>query len=136
MTAATAARAPGRSGSSTRSRARNDIRARYGCDVSWRFPHHYIVTRTSSPTMPAAMAPLSLSGDDARRLALIAQGFAGTPTAAARRAGVPALLRRLGAVQLDTISVLARSHELVAYARLGPVGRPAVEAAYWGGGAF
>jgi uncharacterized protein YcaQ len=48
-----------------------------------------------------------------------------------RRGGVPALLRHLGAVQLDTISVLARSHELVAYARLGPVGREAVEAAYW-----
>ena len=42
------------------------------------------------------------------------------------------MLRRVGAVQLDTISVLARSHELVAYARLGPVGRPAVESAYWG----
>src|SRR5258706_6247039 len=41
------------------------------------------------------------------------------------------MLRRLGAVQLDTISVLARSHELVAYARLGPVGRARVEAAYW-----
>ncbi|HXH20837.1 MAG TPA: crosslink repair DNA glycosylase YcaQ family protein [Dehalococcoidia bacterium] len=42
------------------------------------------------------------------------------------------MLRRLGAVQLDTISVLARSHELVAYARLGPVPRAALEAAYWG----
>jgi uncharacterized protein YcaQ len=41
------------------------------------------------------------------------------------------MLRRVGAVQLDTISVLARSHELVAYARLGPVGRDAVESAYW-----
>src|SRR4051812_29897751 len=41
------------------------------------------------------------------------------------------MLRALGAVQLDTISVLARSHELVAYARLGPVGRDAVERAYW-----
>ena len=41
------------------------------------------------------------------------------------------MLRRLGAVQLDTISVLARSHELVAYARLGAVGREAVERAYW-----
>jgi uncharacterized protein YcaQ len=49
---------------------------------------------------------------------------------------VRGLLRRLGAVQLDTISVLARSHELVPYARLGPVGRRAVEDAYWGGGAF
>lgn len=43
------------------------------------------------------------------------------------------MLRRLGAVQLDTISVLARSHELVAYARLGGIGRDAVEAAYWSG---
>lgn len=43
------------------------------------------------------------------------------------------MLERLGAVQLDTISVLARSHELVPYARLGPVGRGAIEAAYWGG---
>jgi uncharacterized protein YcaQ len=48
-----------------------------------------------------------------------------------RRGGVPGMLRRLGAVQLDTISVLARSHELVAYARLGPVGRAKVEQAYW-----
>jgi uncharacterized protein YcaQ len=46
------------------------------------------------------------------------------------------MLRRVGAVQLDTISVLARSHELVAYARLGPIGREKVEQAYWGGGAF
>jgi uncharacterized protein YcaQ len=35
-------------------------------------------------------------------------------------------------VQLDTISVLARSHELVAYARLGAVPRKKIEAAYWG----
>ncbi|NKZ07935.1 winged helix-turn-helix domain-containing protein [Actinomadura latina] len=45
------------------------------------------------------------------------------------------MLERLGAVQLDTISVLARSHELVPYARLGPVKRSAIEAAYWGGSA-
>jgi len=44
------------------------------------------------------------------------------------------MLRRVGAVQLDTISVLARSHELVAYARLGPVGRQQVEQAYWHAG--
>ena len=41
------------------------------------------------------------------------------------------MLRRVGAVQLDTISVLARSHELVAYARLGPVDRQQIEQAYW-----
>jgi uncharacterized protein len=44
------------------------------------------------------------------------------------------MLRLLGAVQLDTISVLARSHELVAYTRLGPIGRERVERAYWGSG--
>ena len=48
-----------------------------------------------------------------------------------RRAGVAGLLRDLGEVQLDTISVLARSHELVPYARLGAVGREAIEKAYW-----
>ncbi len=42
------------------------------------------------------------------------------------------MLRRLGAVQLDTISVLARSHELVAYARHGPITRDRIERAYWG----
>lgn len=51
--------------------------------------------------------------------------------AQARSGGVPAMLRRIGAVQLDTISVLARSHELVAYARLGAIGRARVERAYW-----
>jgi uncharacterized protein YcaQ len=73
-----------------------------------------------------------LSADDARRMALLAQGFLGAPD---RRAGVRGVLRRLGAVQLDTISVLARSHELVPYARLGAVGRKTVERAYWQDGA-
>ncbi|MER6030549.1 crosslink repair DNA glycosylase YcaQ family protein [Streptomyces sp. NPDC001851] len=72
----------------------------------------------------------TLTADDARRIALRAQGFLGAPD---RRAGVRGVLRHLGAVQLDTISVLARSHELVPYARLGAVGRKAVEAAYWNG---
>ena len=80
-----------------------------------------------------APAPVDLSADDARRLALAAQHLIGTPD---RRAGVPGLIDSLGAVQLDTISVLARSHELVAYARLGAVGRARVEAAYWSGDAF
>jgi uncharacterized protein YcaQ len=43
-----------------------------------------------------------------------------------------AVLRQVRALQLDTISVLARSHELVCYARVGAVGRAAVEAACWG----
>jgi uncharacterized protein len=61
-------------------------------------------------------------------MTLRAQGFVGTE---GRRGGVPQMLRRIGAVQLDTISVLARSHELVAYARLGAVPRARIERAYW-----
>lgn len=80
-----------------------------------------MTTATPRPTV-------SLSGDEARRIALRAQGFLGAPD---RRGGVRGVLRHLGAVQLDTISVLARSHELVPYARLGAVGRSAVEASYW-----
>ncbi|MFC1407480.1 MULTISPECIES: winged helix-turn-helix domain-containing protein [Streptacidiphilus] len=80
-------------------------------------------------TSPAGV--LTLSADQARRIALRAQGLLGAPD---RRGGVRGVLRHLGAVQLDTISVLARSHELVPYARLGAVGRAGVEAAYWGGG--
>ncbi|MGH3342434.1 MAG: DNA glycosylase AlkZ-like family protein, partial [Carbonactinosporaceae bacterium] len=71
---------------------------------------------------------MTLSADQARRAALRAQRLLG---AQPRTDGAGDMLRRLGAVQLDTISVLARSHELVAYARLGAVGRDAVERAYW-----
>jgi uncharacterized protein YcaQ len=76
----------------------------------------------------SARVDLQLNADEVRRLTLYSQGFIG---AGARRGGVTGMLRRVRAVQLDTISVLARSHELVAYARLGPVGRDAVENAYW-----
>ena len=69
-----------------------------------------------------------LTADEARRAALRAQGLLG---AVDRRAGVPGVLRLLGAVQLDTISVLARSQELVPFARLGPIDREAIHAAYW-----
>jgi len=77
---------------------------------------------------PAPAPELKLTPDDVRLITLRAQGLVG---AAARTGGVAAMLRRIGAVQLDTISVLARSHELVAYARLGAVGRAKVERAYW-----
>jgi uncharacterized protein YcaQ len=70
----------------------------------------------------------SLSLSEARRVALAAQGLLGPRP----RGGPSALVPRLGAVQLDSISVLARSHELVAYARLGAIGRERIEAAYWG----
>lgn len=69
----------------------------------------------------------TLTAVEARRAVLHAQGLLGAP----RSRSVPVLLRRLGAVQLDTISVLARSQELVPFSRLGAVGRPAVHRAFW-----
>src|SRR5438309_262411 len=71
---------------------------------------------------------LTLTPDEVRRITLRSQGFLG---AASRRGGIAGMLNRVGGVQLDTISVLARSHELVAYARLGPIGRDRIERAYW-----
>ena len=79
-------------------------------------------------SLPHPSPQLTLSPDDVRLMTLRAQGLVGTE---GRRGGVPGMLRRLGAVQLDTISVLARSHELVAYARLGAVPRQRIERAYW-----
>ncbi len=71
---------------------------------------------------------ISLSAREARKVALAAQALLGS-----RPDGGPAaMLTRLRAVQLDTISVLARSHELVAFARLGPIGRTRIQRAYWG----
>src|SRR5579875_1822967 len=82
--------------------------------------------RSAPEALPGAA--LSLSADEVRLTMLRAQGLIGVD---ARRGGVPAMPRRLGAVQLDTISVLARSHELVAYSRLGPIPRSRIERAYW-----
>jgi uncharacterized protein YcaQ len=70
---------------------------------------------------------LSLSATEARALAVRAQGLIGP-----KPAGVEVLSSRVGAIQLDTISVLARSHELAAYARLGAIPREKIEEAYWG----
>ena len=69
-----------------------------------------------------------LSADEARRLFLWSQGLVGS-----QKGGTPTeMLHRMGVVQLDTISVLARSHELVQYSRLGAAAtRSAVESAYW-----
>ncbi len=90
---------------------------------------------------PQPKPELALSIEEARRIALRAQGLMReTPSPSTGRGqGVgfaprtpEAVLRQLGYVQLDTISVLARSHELIPYARLGAVGRTTVENAYWG----
>jgi uncharacterized protein len=70
----------------------------------------------------------ALSLDQARRVALAAQGLAAParPTRAGP-ATLRAVLARLGAIQIDSINVVARSHELVLAARAGPHDRTAFD---------
>ncbi len=74
--------------------------------------------------------PDSLSIEQARRLALAAQGLTGPSRRSRGPAGAAALrgvLRRVGAIQIDSINVVARSHELVLAARSGPYDPAAFE---------
>jgi len=87
-----------------------------------------LYARPMSKISPASGPREALSQRDAIRIALYAQGLRGPRILS----GVKGLVARLRGVQLDTISVLARSHELVAYARLGAIPRKEIEAAYWG----
>jgi uncharacterized protein len=84
------------------------------------------LTMNVSKRRPAA---LSLSSTEARMAMLGALGLCPGPD---DHAAVSDVLTRLGAVQLDAIAVLARSHELIAYSRLGRIGRQAVESCFWG----
>jgi uncharacterized protein YcaQ len=55
------------------------------------------------------MQPVTLTPAQARKLALVSQGFA-QPAASRGRRGALAAVERLGYVQIDTISVVARAH--------------------------
>jgi len=67
---------------------------------------------------------LEIGLDQARRIALAAQGF-GKPRPAATP-GLPelrAVIRRLGLIQIDCVNVLAPAHYQVPFSRLGPYDR-------------
>ena len=79
---------------------------------------------------------MKLSIDEARRLALEAQGF-GQPRP--RKPGprhLAAVIRQLGLLQLDFVNVLVPSHYLVPFSRLGPYDRAALDRVVYGGRAF
>ena len=65
------------------------------------------------------MTAADLSAADARRIAIAAQGLAGPRPRVADEAALRAMIERLGVIQLDSVNVLARSHYLVGWSRLG-----------------
>lgn len=64
-------------------------------------------------------SPLALSRPEARGLMLAAQGLLKKPSGSAGLGAVLRQIERLGAVQIDTISVVERSQYLVLWSRLG-----------------
>lgn len=74
----------------------------------------------------------SLSAAQARRIAIHAQGLADKRPATPGRAHVRALARKLGAIQIDSVNVLARAHYLPFAARLGAYRLADLDAEAWG----
>lgn len=75
----------------------------------------------STPRSPRAMPTGGvLSAEEARWVALRSQGLdRPRPARPAGPRSLAALVDRLGAVQLDAVNVLARTHEIVPFSRLG-----------------
>lgn len=71
------------------------------------------------------MTPIAttLSRDEARYITVAAQHLDRRPRGRITKAHIRALIDQLGCIQLDTISVITRSHETVVWSRLGSYDR-------------
>ena len=74
-----------------------------------------------------------LSLAEARRIALAAQSFVPEAAAPKRVAALAKMVRRLGAVQIDSVNVLVRSHYLPVYSRCGSYAPALLERAAYDG---
>lgn len=73
-----------------------------------------------------------ISPDQARRIALAAQGFGRTLPDTVAPAHLRATVARLGLHQIDSVNVLTRAHYLPAFSRLGAYDRTLLERDAWG----
>ena len=73
----------------------------------------------------------TLSAAQARRIALAAQGFGGSPVTPSPRA-FRQTTRRLGVIQIDSVNVVTRTHYLPPFSRLGDYPRDLLETEAWG----
>src|SRR6266508_4506186 len=89
-------------------------------NARWAAVAAHLANRAVAPVRYGLAMPDSLSIRQARRLALAAQGLSGTRARRpASAASLRAALGRVGAVQIDSVNVVARSHELTLAARAG-----------------
>jgi uncharacterized protein YcaQ len=89
------------------------------------------VARRSAASSPSP--PRTISAAAARRIAIAAQGLAeGRPTTTLGRRHLRGVLARIGLLQIDSVSVLARAHYLPLFSRLGHYSRDLLDAAAWG----
>ena len=73
-----------------------------------------------------------LSGAQARRIALAAQGFTDRiPAGAVNRKHLQRVLERTRLLQMDSVTVAVRAHYMPIFSRLGAYDRAVLEQAAW-----
>ena len=77
----------------------------------------------------------TLSAEEARRIALAAQGFGGSRAEApAQWRRIAPVVGRMGLLQIDSVNVLVRSHYLPVFSRIGAYSRDALDQRAFAGG--
>ncbi|MGO1942979.1 MAG: winged helix-turn-helix domain-containing protein [Ancrocorticia sp.] len=75
----------------------------------------------------------TLSLTQARRIALGAQGFSGSRPSAVSTRRIHTAIERMGALQIDSVNVFARSHYMPLFSRLGSYDRDTFDRLLFGG---